>query len=337
MSEKISIVIPVYKVENYLDQCINSVTGQTYRNLEIILVNDGSPDRCGKMIDEYAERDSRIIALHKKNGGLSDARNFGMTYVTGAYTMFLDSDDWLGKRAVENLLTTLKSNDADVVQSAFYYAHNFYSLFDNRVYDKNGREEVFENDGLMYELVINEKVKNFAWGKLYKTALIKDIPFKKGVLFEDVFWAHHVMQKVKRFVLLHDPLVYYRQRENSIVASYTERNLDILDGLKERHAFLKQHYPHFLPESCRMLFQTSLMHYNLLFLKRTGSERRKEIRSCILEHQKQIREAVSGDSELSNQLKLFLVHPYANIGFLAGRKMLRKLLPEKEVPLEKVR
>ncbi|PYZ96955.1 beta-1,4-galactosyltransferase [Alteribacter lacisalsi] len=337
MCDKVSIVIPVYKVENYLDRCVNSVTGQTYENLEIILVNDGSPDRCGAMIDGYAKTDHRINALHKENGGLSDARNFGMEHVSGTYTMFLDSDDWLDSRAVENMLEALKTNNADVVQSAFYYAHASYSLFDNRVYRKDGSQDVLENEELMYELVVNEKVKNFAWGKLYRTDLIRPLPFKKGVLFEDVFWAHHVMKQVKRFVLLHDPLVYYLQREDSIVASYNTRNLDILEGLKERHRFLIQHYPHFLSESYRMLFQTSLIHFNLLFRKRTGEQERKQIRAYIRENQEQIREAVSEDRELTTQLTLFLVHPYANIGFLAGRKMIRKLVPDKEAPLEKVK
>ena len=94
----------------------------------------------------------------------------------------------------------------------------------------------------MKELVINEKVKNFAWGKLYLTKLIRDIPFEKGVLFEDVFWAHQVMQRVNTYVILHQPMFYYYQRSDSIVATYTPRNLDIIKGLKERHQFIEKFY-----------------------------------------------------------------------------------------------
>ena len=95
MPSKVSIVVPIYKVEKYLRRCVDSIINQTYRNLEIILVDDGSPDKCGQIIDEYKEKDSRIISLHKKNGGLSDARNYGMKYVTGEYIFFLDSDDYI--------------------------------------------------------------------------------------------------------------------------------------------------------------------------------------------------------------------------------------------------
>lgn len=95
MLPKVSVVVPIYKVEKYLNRCVDSIVNQTYTNLEIILINDGSPDNCRKITDNYAKSDSRIIAVHKKNGGLSDARNYGMQYVTGEFTIFVDSDDWL--------------------------------------------------------------------------------------------------------------------------------------------------------------------------------------------------------------------------------------------------
>ena len=101
MPSKVSIVVPIYKVEKYLRRCVDSIINQTYRNLEIILVDDGSPDKCGQIIDEYKEKDSRIISLHKKNGGLSDARNYGMKYVTGEYIFFLDSDDYIKSETIE--------------------------------------------------------------------------------------------------------------------------------------------------------------------------------------------------------------------------------------------
>lgn len=204
--EKVSIVVPIYNVEKYLKRCVDSIINQTYSNLEIILVNDGSPDNCGKVADNYQERDARIKVFHKANGGLSDARNYGMNQVTGEFTMFVDSDDWLKKNMIEIMISNSNTYQADVVQSAFYYAYDDKLLVDNRHHKAGDTPVCLDNKTLMHELVINEKVKNFAWGKLYKTKLIRDIPFEKGVLFEDVFWTHQVMHRVDVFVLIHEQI-----------------------------------------------------------------------------------------------------------------------------------
>src|SRR5690625_4114525 len=229
---RVSIIVPIYKVEKYIYRCVDSILQQTYSNLEIILVNDGSPDNCGEIADDYRNKDTRVKVIHKLNGGLSDARNKGMELVTGEYVMFVDSDDWLDKNTVEIMVNNSLNFKADVVQTAFYYAYDDKLLVDNRYYKESDPSVLLDNKALMYELVKNEKVKNFAWGKLYKTKLIKDIPFEIGVLFEDVFWAHQVMHQVNSYLILHEPLFYYYQRDDSIVATYSPRNLDIIKGLK---------------------------------------------------------------------------------------------------------
>ena len=332
-NNKVSIIVPVYKVEKYIHRCVDSILGQTYSNLEIILVNDGSPDECGRIADQYRKQDERIKVIHKPNGGLSEARNVGMEAITGEFTMFVDSDDWLEKDMVEQLLHHSLHYKADVVQSAFYYAYDDKLLIDDRHYQQGKAAETFDKQSLMYELVRNEKVKNFAWGKLYKTSVVKNIPFEKGVLFEDVFWAHRIMHAANRFVLLHQPLYNYYQRNDSIVATYTPRNLDMLTGLKKQHVFLEKHYPEFTDESLKVLLKTSLLHYNLLFLNRKqdpGRKYREEIRSYIRHHYYQMSAAVKDDKELKQQLHLFIFHPYSNLAFLAARKGLRKLRPASE-------
>ncbi|WP_282173031.1 glycosyltransferase family 2 protein [Cytobacillus firmus] len=340
MSEKVSVVVPVYKVEKYLHRCVDSVLNQTYTNLEIILVNDGSPDHCGEMIDSYAAKDSRIITVHKENGGLSDARNAGMEYVTGNYTMFVDSDDWLDVSMIEKLMNAITKYQADVVQSAIYYAYEDHLLYDNRYYSSNDSPVILNNRNLMYELVKNEKVKNFAWGKLYKTEQIKNLPFKKGVLFEDVFWAHKVMQRVETYVILHQPYYYYLQRKDSIVASYTPRNLDILEGLKERHKFLEQYYNELTNESLKVILKTSLVHYNLLFLnwrKDKSGLYKRDVYLFIRSNYNRISRAVKDDRQLDLQLKLFMITPYLNIAFLLAKKGLRtlRILP-RPINLQKI-
>ncbi|OZU89282.1 beta-1,4-galactosyltransferase [Virgibacillus indicus] len=325
---KVSVVVPIYKVEKYIHRCIDSIVNQTYENIEIILVDDGSPDNCGDIADHYQEKDSRINVIHKENGGLSDARNHGMEQVTGEYTMFVDSDDWLERDAIEVMVNHSLKFKADIVQSTFYYAHRDKLLIDNRFHEKGDAPLRLDNHSLMHELVKNDKVKNFAWGKLYKTKLIKDIPFKKGVLFEDVFWAHQVMHKVKNFLLLHHPLYYYYHRDDSIVSAYTPRNLDIIEGLKVRHVFLEMYYEELKDESYKAILKACLIHYNLLIRNRNKDKsgiHRKGIQSYIQTNYGMLKAAVKNDRQLRKQLYLFSLHPYFNITFLGIRKVLRSM------------
>jgi len=328
MSQKVSVVVPVYKVEKYINRCVDSILNQTYKNLQVILVDDGSPDNCGRIIDYYAGKDSRVIAVHKKNGGLSDARNCGMQYVTGQFTMFVDSDDWLEGEMIESMVSTSLKMDAEIIQTAFYYAYDDCLYFDDRFFKEDMEPVVLDNKALMKELVINERVKNFAWGKLYRTSLIKDLPFKKGVLFEDVFWTHRVMQRVNRYVIMHKPMYYYYQRKDSIASTYTLKNLDILKGLMERHLFLQEYYPELTDESLKMILKTCLIHYNLLVIHRKKDKDkrcRKEIASYIKNNYGKLYMAVRDDKRLARQLQLFDISPFLNILYLAAGKILRKL------------
>ncbi|NHC43061.1 glycosyltransferase family 2 protein [Bacillus sp. MM2020_1] len=326
---KISVIVPIYKVEKYINRCVDSIINQSYTNLEIILVDDGSPDRCGEIIDNYAKADKRIKVIHKNNGGLSDARNKGMQNTSGDFLLFVDSDDWLENQMIAELVQHQVKFQADVVQVAFFYTYEDYLLFDNRYYQRGDAPVVLDNKALMKELVINERVKNFAWGKLYKTEIIKDLPFKKGVLFEDVFWAHQVMQKVKTYVIIHQPLYYYIQRSDSIVSNYTPKNLDIIKGLMERQCFIEEYYQHLSNESYKVLTKTILIHYNLLLLNRykdQDGKYKKELQQLIKKNYIKLKKAVTNDKDLNWQLRLFYVHPFVNVFYLFFKKLVRKVI-----------
>lgn len=340
LKEKVSVIVPIYNVEQYLRQCLDSIIKQTYKNIEIILVNDGSPDESGAIADEYKAKDERIKLIHKENGGLSDARNQGMKEATGEFTMFVDSDDWLNLSTIETMIHTCLHLKADVIQSAFYYTYQDKLLIDRRYLEKSKEPITLNRQELMSELVRNKYVKNFAWGKLYKTKLIKDIPFKKGVLFEDVFWAHQVMHRVKTYAILNDVFYYYRQRDDSIVSAYSPRNLDMIQGLKERHTFIKRHYTTLTSESYKNILKMNLIHYHLLQRhkeKDADKMHRKEIQFYIKSNYEKLKQSVMDDPHLQRQLFLFSIHPYLNMGFLGMQKILRKIkvLPN-PVELEQV-
>lgn len=335
MKPKVSVIVPIYKVEKYLHRCVDSILKQSYKELEIILVNDGSPDQCGIIIEDYAENDHRIITVHKENGGLSDARNTGMGYVTGDFTLFVDSDDWIDSQMIERMVVASFKSEADIVQSGYYYAYDDHLIFDKRHFSKDESSVVLDKQELMKELVINEKIKNFAWGKLYKTPIIMGLHFEKGVVFEDVFWAHQVMHRANKYVILNKPLYYYYQREDSIVASYSCKSLDMIRGLKDRHRFVETHYQKLTDASLKVILKTCFLHYERLLMTRgidNNGRYKKEIQLYIKTNYSNFIKAVETDQTLKNQLRLFAIHPSINVFFIYAKRVLRKIkvLPTKE-------
>lgn len=241
--KQVSIIIPIYNVEKYLKQCLDSLYPQTTPSMEVILVNDGSTDKSLEICKEYKEKYPSTIIINKENGGLSDARNAGTAIATGKYIYYLDSDDWLTSDALEQLYNFAEEHQCEVVQGNFFYAHIDHLLLDNRYIKEEQSGFILSRKEAMKELIKNEYIKNFAWGKLYLTSIAKKYPFKKGAYFEDAFWQHHIINEVNRYGVLPTPLYYYRQRENSISGNFSIRNLDLLKGYEERLKFIQKEFP----------------------------------------------------------------------------------------------
>ncbi len=242
--KRISIIIPVYNVENYISECVESVINQTYKALQIILVDDGSADESGKICDSYAEKDPRILVIHKENGGLSDARNAGTARADGDFVFYLDSDDFLSADSVRVLTDLQASADADLTIGSFFYRYDSHTDTAKTRFAEN---VVFSNGQAMRELV-RGNLETFAWGKLIRTEIAKAHPFPEGKLFEDHFWTHYVFGDCSKIAFTPSPLVYYRQRENSISYTYNEKRLDVMDGWADRLRYLEQNYPELLPD-----------------------------------------------------------------------------------------
>jgi len=236
--ELISIIVPIYKVEKYLERCVDSLLCQTYKNLEIILVDDGSPDSCPQICDEYAKKDNRIKVIHKQNGGLSDARNVGIDVCSGDYIMFVDSDDWVEKNICEYLLELVKKYDADF--SMCGYVSQKEKQISSIVQE---REEIcyYFNEQVLDQLQqTNIKLLCTAWAKLYKRALFNSLRYPVGKLHEDEFVLHHILFNTKSFIYSSLPLYNYFIRSGSITSSMTDKNLeDKLLAFKERYEYLK--------------------------------------------------------------------------------------------------
>ena len=171
MACKISVIIPIYNVEQYLRQCLDSLDVLGQEDVEVILVNDGSMDRSKAICDEYKRLYGNIIVINKENGGLSDARNRGTEVANGDYICYVDSDDWLAPGAIGKLYEYALKNDCEIVQGSFYYAYSTHIEHDNRFWGADDNSFILSRQEAMRELVKNDYVKNFAWGKLYKMSI----------------------------------------------------------------------------------------------------------------------------------------------------------------------
>lgn len=255
MNELISLIVPIYKVEKYLIRCIDSAINQTYTNLEIILVDDGSPDKCGDICDKYALSDFRVKVIHKDNGGLSDARNEGIKLSKGKYISFLDSDDWIDENYVEKLYQLLKSSDSDIS------ILNYFKTSDNHIQIDIIKEEIqiltnIQAIGKMYDK--KTKVQMIvSWGKLYKKRLFKNIKFPIGKIHEDEFTTYKLFYYSKKIIISSAKMLYYTQRKDSIVGSVfnIKNHSDAYEAFEERLNFFKLREQHELyNRTCKEMF-----------------------------------------------------------------------------------
>lgn len=234
-SDLISVIVPIYKVEKYLDKCIESIINQTYYNLEIILVDDGSPDDCPNICNEWAKRDKRIITFHKKNGGLSDARNFGIEHCNGKYIMFVDSDDYIKSNMVEVLYKTIIEDKSDISICDYYISK------ENNITVHNFSQKRFIVKENKYKYLYNEYgfVTIVAWNKLYAREIFNTIRYPKGKIHEDEFIICDLLNCANSISYVLEPLYYYVQRENSIMNKISLNRFDVVEALEKRVSFFE--------------------------------------------------------------------------------------------------
>lgn len=241
MTEKITIIIPAYNIECYLNKCIESIVKQTYKDIEIIIVNDGSTDNTSKMCDIWKNKDNRIKYIYKNNGGLSSARNSGLNIATGKYIVFIDSDDFIENNMIEVLYNNIKNNDADIsICNRYYY------------YEKDNQSRLrFEHVNKIINMDKKEALINLmnfsyfdmsAWCKMYKKELFNDIRFPEGKYCEDYYIMYKLFDKTNKIVYDSRPLYYYLQREGSITKK-KELLLDYVYASEEQMEYISKKYP----------------------------------------------------------------------------------------------
>ena len=243
MDNLVSVIVPIYNVQDYLEKCIDSIINQSYENLEIILVDDGSPDVCGRICDEYALKDKRIKVIHKENGGLSDARNSGIAIANGKYITFIDSDDFIHIRFIEILERLARIKQADVVVSDFFTFYECDKCQEREISkERIERAEVLTSKHLYSNEFINREIVRLtvAWGKLYDRNLWNGIRYPVGKIHEDTFTTYKVMERAKCVVYLKEPMYFWRENPNSITrGEFTVKHLLGMDALQEQIEYFK--------------------------------------------------------------------------------------------------
>lgn len=237
--KKVSIVVPVYNVEKYMKRCLDSILAQTYTNLEIILVDDGSTDSSGEICDTYAEKDNRVVVIHKDNGGLSDARNVGIEKATGEYIAFIDSDDYIDLSMVQVMVEKLEATSSDIVLCNYEYVDE-----DGRLIDESNGETRVISEELTSEQALDRLCKanstyyTIACNKIYKKEIFDKVRFRKGKLHEDEFIVHEIYARMNKMVCIEDGFYKYVQRNSSITNNNrTSRHLDVVEALFLRTQF----------------------------------------------------------------------------------------------------
>lgn len=226
---KVSVIVPVYNVEKYIRKCLDSLVNQTLEDIEIIVVNDGSKDSSIDILKEYAEKHNNIKVYEKENGGLSDARNYGLQFATGKYIAFLDSDDYVDVNLYKRMYEKAKAEDSDMVEC------NFYWVYDNKTKKDIGQK--YKGKKQMFE-----KARVVAWNKLYKKEILEKAKtqFSKGLRYEDVEFFYKLVPYMERVSFIKEPLIYYVQRKQSIVNTQNEKTKDIFTVLDNVIQYYKE-------------------------------------------------------------------------------------------------
>lgn len=282
----ISVIVPVYKVEKYLSKCIESILNQTFQDFELILVDDGSPDNCGMICDKYAEIDPRIRVIHKKNGGLSEARNAGISIATGDYLTFIDSDDFIDSNYLKNFMDILSQNDSDLIITGIV---DFYENDTNIEPNISEEFEVLSREQVFKKMLLQDDIDVNATAKLYKKAIFENIKYPVGELYEDIKIIYDIVESADTIIFSKYKGYFYLQRIDSIMYSnMSSKKLMLLDTVERLKTLICEKYPNI---KNAMIRRYVYCHFHILgraIFDKNYVQECKRIRKNILNYQELI-------------------------------------------------
>lgn len=313
---QISVIVPVYKVEKYIKKCVDSILAQTFTDFELWLVDDGSPDNCGAICDEYAQKDARIKVIHKKNGGLSDARNAALDVMNGKHVFFVDSDDWISEDALETMYSALERTGAKVATG------NIVSVYEDgteRILYSPVQEEMV----LIGEEMLTTLLRPNACNRLYDAELFRTLRYPVGRLYEDAFTYHKILAQIDKMVLVGKNTYYYLIRSGSIMNSeYSIKFTDIVDAVYDRAKWLDNIGQQKLADDTR-LFVYSQVAVAVAHLDKRNSSHMKRLKEVKAIYDECYEQLIRADHIIWKQKVRLTILKYAPSlhTILWGRKM----------------
>ena len=280
----ISVVVPIYNVENYLCRCVDSIISQTYSNIEIILVDDGSPDNCPKICDDYKKKDSRVVVVHKENGGLSDARNAGIKVMNGKYVTFIDSDDYVEKDYVEFLYNLIEKYNVKMSICSYKAIYDTGTILTQA----NDCEYTLTSSETLAKMLYHEDFNVSTWAKLYEASLFEKVEFPKGKIFEDALTTYKLVDQCDRIAVSLVSKYNYMIRNNSILTgAFSVKKLTLIDAYEEMGNYILKKYPNLSKAVTRSRVYTHISTLRqMVNCKPKLKEKEKEYRKYILKHGK---------------------------------------------------
>lgn len=328
MKDLVSIIVPIYNVEEYLDSCINSIVNQTYENIEVVLVDDGSTDKCGAICDKWSKKDSRIKVIHKENGGISDARNKGINIAKGSFYVFVDSDDIVTNDMVETLMFYQQKYSSDIVQGMF---KDFINEEDVIVDNEKAKCTVINGiDAIKNMYDIKNGIRStVVWNKLYKAELFKELRFPKGKIHEDEFTVYKLYYKSSKVILL-DKIVYlYRKRpESTMGKGFNLNRFYWLEANEERIKFFEDNInDEMLIEKAIEEYGNRVMEYHYLLNKHYKNDKKNS--GILLDKAKDIKKRYLKCKNIGVKSKIkftiwFYCHPIIYSVNRTRRKIIKK-------------
>lgn len=280
----VSVIIPVYNVEKYLEECMESILSQTIKNFEVILVDDGSQDNSGKICDKYAEKDVRVKVLHKSNGGQSSARNYGLDHATGDYILYVDSDDYLSSDYLEQMYNMILIEDYDmVIGNTVNFMDGIKIVIGNELKENN--VEKFTPEEAMESVYYQEKFDTNLCAKMVKRKIAQMNRLKEGVIYEDFDIIHELIFSCQKIVFLSKPKYFYRCRMGSTMNSpFDEKKFYLLDIAEKHVDFVREQHPELLPAVHRRYVYSNFHILGKTIFNSKYKEKNRQIRMNILKY-----------------------------------------------------
>ena len=261
----ISVIVPVFNSASYLHRCLESLVAQTFQDLEIILVNDGSTDTSLQICNEWAQKDNRVKVINKENGGAASSRNLGLSLSKGEFIGFVDSDDWIHPKMYELLYNAIRSHQADIIECDFQTVNEVCELSSD--VDESLEITKLNPEEALEELIRERRIHQVPWNKLYRRNVIGNIKFPEGIICEDEFWTYQVISRATSIVCVKAILYFYYQSVDSVMrASYSQRRLVCIKAYEERLAFVTRYFPRLYKLANKSYLSACLFHSQMLWM-----------------------------------------------------------------------